>query len=203
MLDVDLPDRIPRSYVLPALVANLLPASADGGAELNNVTLTHFTVELSAPGVAWSDTCPATFDTPTFASLLAPGAMTGAKFDVLTPAHTACLASSAPAQPLMVTAEIWAKGRHGATSVQSAPFSFSIEICRGCLQQGYSDPALAPYAYPAGYPLCSALTGVNPYPGDPCLSPGQDATILCCGATSASVTCPGVFTGATATATSR
>ena len=102
----------------------------------------------------------------------------------------------------MVTAKVRAKGRLRGSEVTSDPFAFPIKVCAGCLQQSYQDPALIAYEYPADIPLCSALSGVNPYAGDPC-SPGQDALILCCGlstnvAGTAQITidCPGVFTGA-------
>jgi hypothetical protein len=206
-LDLDLPDGSAPAYTLPVAVANNL-ASIDvsTATETNNVTLTDFTLELSAPNVVWSDTCPATFDTTAFNYLLAPGTTAGVSLDVITSSHSRCIRPFVPAQGLVVTATIWAKGRHGGTSIESAPFVFPIAVCTGCLQQGYSDPALIPYQYPANYPSCAALTGVNPYVGDPCASPGQDATILCCGAattvggtTPNVAVCPGVFTGTAST----
>jgi len=57
--------------------------------------------------------------------------------------------------------------------------------------------------------MCASLVGVNPYVGDPCLSPGQDKTIFCCAITKTInnvatniALCPGVFTGTTDTTTS-
>jgi hypothetical protein len=202
-LDLALPDGSAPAYTLPVAVANYLdPSGSSPGSEMNSVTLTNFTVELSAPDVVWSSTCPATFDTATLTYFLAPRTTAGLSFDVLTPAHSRCLQPYVAAKHLVVTATIRAKGRHGGTSIASAPFVFSIEVCSGCLQTGYSDPALMAYQYPAVIPLCSALTGVNPYPGDPCASPGQDAKILCCGGTTTAGgtvrivgVCPGMFTG--------
>ena len=77
VLDVALPDQtLPSRYTLPILVANnlgsLVPGSGSTAEEENNITLQHFTVELSAANVQWSDACPATFDTPTFSFVLAP-----------------------------------------------------------------------------------------------------------------------------------
>jgi hypothetical protein len=211
-LDLALPnfDLSPPHYYLPVVVANNLASLGGSTAEeMNNITLTHFTVELSAPNVVWSNSCPATFDTQSFTDLIAPGGTVGASLDVITPSHSRCILPYVPAEDLVVTAKIWAKGRHGGTSIESAPFVFPIDVCKGCLQQNYTDPALVVYSYPADYPLCASLTGVNPYMGDPCLSPGQDANILCCGVSTTvngvaqiSAKCPAVFTGATSTATS-
>ena len=202
-LDLALPDDSVPAYYLPVAVANNLDSSVSPPAtEMNNLTLTHFTVELSAPSVAWSSTCPATFDTMDLTEILSPRTTAGFSLDAITPAHARCLLPYVAAAPLVVTATIWAKGRHGGTNIPSAPFVYSIEVCAGCLQQGYSDPALAPYQYPAAPPLCSALTGLNPYAGDPCAPPGQDAQILCCSLTTTTggspknvAVCPGVFSG--------
>jgi len=207
ILDLALPDGSAPPYFLAVAVANNLDSSASTPAtEMNNLTFTHFTVELSAPNVAWSSTCPATFDTLAVADLLAPRTTAGVSLDVVTPSHARCLLPYVTGAPLLVTATISAKGHHGGTSIASLPFVYSIEVCAGCLQQGYSDPTLKPYQYPAARPLCSALTGVNPYTGDPCLPPGQDAQILCCALPSTTggtprdvAVCPGVFTGTAST----
>ena len=208
-LDLALPDGSAPPYFLPVLVANNL--SAVGGTvadEYNNIDLSHFTVELSAPNVAWSSACPARFDTQSFSALMPPGSMVGAGLNVITPAHSRCIQPYVPAEHLVVTAKVWAKGRHGGTTIESAPLVFPIDVCAGCLQQDYTDPALVVYRYPADYPLCASLTGTNIYAGDSCLPPGQDKTILCCGVTQTvggvgktTAICPGVFTGSAATST--
>ena len=207
-LDLDLPDHAFPPYIMPLVVVNNL-ASAGGGAadEMNNITLTHFTVELSAAGVEWGDSCPGTFDTESFTFTIGPGGSTGAAIEAITSAHSQCLYQFIPPEQLRVTVRVWAKGRHGGTSIESAPFVYPIDVCKGCLQQGYNDPTLVPYEYGTGiYPLCSALIGTNPYQGNPCFYPGQDALILCCGVTAGGASqtlamCPGVFTGSTSTAT--
>lgn len=208
-LDLDLPDHAFPPYILPIVVANnLANAGASPAEEMNNITLTHFTVELSAANVGWSDACPATYDTEAFTFTIGPGGTTGAVLEAITSSHSQCIYPHVPPEHLRVTAKIWAKGRHGGTSIESAPFVFPIDVCKGCLQAGYSDPALVVYNYPADYPLCASLTGTNPFPGDPCLPPGQDALILCCGVTATVggtpqtfAVCPGIFTGSTSTAT--
>jgi hypothetical protein len=214
ILDLALPDAFAPTYRLPAyriaaVVANNLdPYGGSPATEMNNMRLTHFTVELSAPNVQWSDACPATFDTQTFSDTILPGTTVGETFDVITPSHSLCIQPYVPAEHLVVTVKVTAKGGHGGTSIKSAAFVFTVDVCAGCLQQGYTDPALVAYEYPADYPLCAALTSSNPYTGDPCLPPGQDVKILCCGLTTTVdgvsqnvAKCPGVFTGSTATAT--
>jgi hypothetical protein len=209
-LDLDLPDRSLPPYFLPLLVVNNLDAVGGSKAtEMNNITLTHFTVELSAPGVTWSSSCPAKFDTQSFTDTIPPGGSAGAALNIITSAHSQCLLPQVPPQQLVVTAKIWAKGRHGGMSIESAPFVYSVDVCLGCLQMAYTDPALVPYRYNADYPLCASLTGANPYTGDPCFAPGQDQTIFCCGitqtvngATKDVALCPGVFSGKTGTDTS-
>ena len=131
--------------------------------------------------------------------------------DIITAAHSLCLQSQIPSQGLAVTAKITAKGRHGGTEIKSAPFVFTVDVCAGCLQADYADPALAPYRYPANVPMCASFAGSsNPYTGDACLPHGQDKTIFCCGITEniggkaqAVALCPGVFPPtSTSTATS-
>ncbi len=203
MLDLALPDGSSPPYYLPVVVANNLDASAGSAAtETNDLTLTHFTVELSAPGVTWSAACPARFDTQAITETIPPGGSVGVSMDIIVSAHSQCLQAQLSQQGLAVTAKITASGHHGGTAIESAPFVFSINVCAGCLQQGFSDPALKPYQYPADLPACSALTGNNPYTGNPCLPPGQDSPILCCllpattgGTPKGVAVCPGVFNG--------
>ncbi len=205
-LDLGLPDGSLPPYLMPLSVANNLASAGGGNAdEMNNITLTHFTVELSASGVAWDATCPAKFDTQSFSFLIGPGGSTGASLYALTSSHSLCLRQYVPPEHLIVTASVVAKGRHGGTAIESAPLVFPIEVCLGCLQQDYfSRPELLPYRYPADTPACSSLIGDNPFKGAECKPPGQDGTILCCQITSVvggvsrtGALCPGAFTGST------
>jgi hypothetical protein len=206
-LDVYLPDGSYPPYVLPLLIANNLDSVGGTPAtEMNNITLTHFSVTLSAPDMTWPDGCPASFDSTPFTILLTPGSTVGYPVTIIQGQHSACLLAALNPQPsdpgpryITVTAEIVAKGRHGGTSIESAPFTFTVEVCTGCLQDDYTDPSLVRYRYPAGYPACDALSGSNPYQGAPCLAPGQDLPILCCGLTDADgnqrAICPATPTG--------
>jgi hypothetical protein len=210
VLDLALPDGSLPPYFLPVVVLNNLAAAGGSAAEeMNRITLTHFTVELSAPGVSWGAACPATFDTQLITVDIEPGGSVGEGLDIITPTHAQCLQTQVPPAGLPVTAKIWAKGRHGGTGITSAPFIFSVDVCLGCLQTDYTDATLVAYRYPADTPMCASLVGVNPYVGDPCSSPGQDKTIFCCAITqtinnvpSDVALCPGVFTGTADTATS-
>jgi len=210
VLDLDLPDGSTPPYYLPVLIANNMDSAGGSKAsEMNNMTLSHFTIELSAPGVTWNDACPSTFDTQTITDVIPPGGSVGAGFNIITAAHAQCLRPQVSAAHLSVKATIKAKGRHGGTSIESAPFIYTVDVCAGCLQRAYTDPALVPFRYPADTPMCSSLVGSNPYSGDQCLPPGQDAPIFCCAMTQTVnkvskdlAVCPGVFTGTAATSTS-
>ena len=210
VLDLALPDGSTPPYYLPVVVVNNLDsAGGSNAAEMNRIALDHFTIELSAPGISWGANCPATFDTQPVTVTIPPGGSVGASMNIITPAHSQCLQPQVSDAGLSVTAKITAKGRHGGTGIDSAPYTFSVTVCKGCLQVAYTEPALAPYRYPANTPMCASLVGSNLYSGTPCLPPGQDGTILCCGITQSvgSTTrdvalCPGVFTGKTDTTTS-
>jgi hypothetical protein len=213
VLDLALPDGSTPPYYLPVLVVNNLGSvgGTSPAEEMNNITLSHFTVELSAPGVTWNSTCPAKFDTQTITDTIPPGGSVGASMNIIQTTHSQCLRSQLTQQGLVVTAKITAKGRHGGTSIESAPFIFSVDVCAGCEQAGYTNSTLALYQYPADVPLCSefAAGSTNPATGDPCLPRGQDAPIFCCsitqtvaGVPTEVALCPGAFPAATSTATS-
>jgi len=202
-LDLALPDGSTPPYYLPLLIVNNM-ASVGGSAaeEMNNITLTHYSVELSAPGISWGDSCPPTFDTQPMTITMAPGGSVGSSLDIIMSAHSQCLRPQIPEQGVSVTAKITAKGHHGGTSIESAPFDFTVNVCRGCLQTAYTTAALISYRYPANTPMCDSLVGENPYTGDACLPNGQDSTIFCCGVTQTVgattqdvAVCPGAFTG--------
>jgi hypothetical protein len=212
-LDVYLPDGSYPPYILPLLIANNLDSVGGSKAtEMNNITLNKFSVTLSAPGMSWPESCPATFDSESFTIVLQPSGSTGYPVPIIRAQHAQCLlAKLAPQtgqapQHILVKASVVAKGGHGGTAIESAPFVYNVDVCTGCLQEDYSDPSLLAYNYPAGYPACNALSGGNPYPGDPCFAPGQDVRILCCGYTDNDgrqrAACPAVPTGKSGTDTS-
>ncbi len=214
-LDVYLPDQSYPAYVLPLLIANNLDSVGGSKAtEMNNITLKGFTVKLSAPDMTWGDSCPSQFNSIPFTAVIAPQGFVPHGVQIIQPSHAQCLLLALNPQPTdsaprhkLVTATILADGRHGGTDIDSASFVYTVDVCTGCLQSEYTDPSVVQYRYPAGYPACAALTGTNPYPGDPahCVDPGQDNEILCCGITNASGravgVCPATPTGSTSTAT--
>jgi hypothetical protein len=211
ILDLDLPDGSLPAYYLPVVVTNNLSSLGTSKAEeMNNIALHHFTVELSAPGVSWdSTTCPSTFNTQEITDLIAPGGSVGEGMSIIMPAHAQCLRGQVPPAHLPVTAKVKAVGRHGGIDIESAEFTYTVDVCMGCLQTDYVDPALVPYEYPADTPMCAAFAGsANPYVGGACLPPGQDKTIFCCavsqtvgGKAQVIAQCPGLFPTATATST--
>jgi hypothetical protein len=212
-LDVYLPDGSYPPYLLPLLITNNLDSVGGSTAtEMNNITLNHFTVTLSAPGMSWPESCPATFDSESFTILLQPAGTAGYAVPIIRAQHSQCLLAKLAPQPgqapqhVRVKASVVAKGSHGGTGIESAPFVFNVDVCTGCLQDSYSVSSLLIYNYPAGYPACNALSGGNPYPGNPCFAPGQDEPILCCGYTDNDgrqrAACPAVPTGKTSTDTS-
>jgi hypothetical protein len=214
-LDVYMPDNSYPPYELPVLLANnLASVGASPAEEMNNITVTHFSVELSAPGMTWGPSCPASFDSETFTTQLTPGSTAGHMVTLITSYHSQCLLAALapqrgePPRFVVVTAKIWAKGRHGGTNIESAPFVYSITVCTGCLQMSYAGD-LAAYRYPADTPYCEDLYGTNTYRGANCLPPGQDEPILCCAVKAQVndvetpiVVCPGEFSGKNTTSTS-
>lgn len=211
VLDVYLPDNSYPPYLLPVLLANDLdPVGGTKATEMNNITVTHFSVTLSAPGMTWDASCPASFDSPPFTIVLAPGSTAGYALEIIESQHSLCLLQALNPQPsdsgprhVLVSAQVTAKGSHGGTTIASAPFTYTVDVCTGCEQDSYTDPTLIRYRYPAGYPACAALQGTNLYQGSPCLPPGQDAPILCCGYTDAAgkarAACPGYSTNTSTT----
>jgi len=184
MLDVALPDGVARPYKLPLSILNAMAAVGKNLAEeMNNVTLESFTVELSgdwynnagvAASISWSDLCPQRFDYPMGTLRMDPGQFLGVRIDAMQSGHAACL-RQLPLYYAEVTAKITAKGRHGGSSIQSAPFKFVIKVCKGCLQTDYTNPEIA--SLNGALPQCASLV-TNPYLGG-CFI-GQDKPILCC-----------------------
>ena len=85
---------------------------------------------------------------------------------------------------LTVTAKITAKGRHGGTGIDSAPFIYTVDVCNGCLQTDYSDPTLVPYRYPADVShVCVSVGNRIPTPETRVCRPARTQTIFCCGIT--------------------
>jgi hypothetical protein len=178
-LDIGLPDKV-RPYVLPVSIHNAMGAVGETEAEeFNNIRLHSFHVELSGyntvtgKNIVWdNEKCPASFDQDYGTVLIPPTGYSGASVDVLLVNHANCLLDQFPA---LITAKITAVGRHGGTSIKSAPFEFMLTVCYGCLQRDYADPQIASLG--GLLPECVALTS-NPYPGG--CYPGQDEPILCC-----------------------
>jgi len=222
VLDVTVPEVVDNGYLFYPLVENFLGPltglSAEGttgpSEEKNNITVESFHVNLSVAGAdgsfTWADGCSAEFDSPVPTGLLAPGATLSEIVSIIRPCNAVPLFNYLDGQytqggmPMLeVTATVRAKGHLGGGDIESPPYKFPVDVCYGCLQAGYSDPAAAGFQFP-NVPRCSDLTS-NPYVGDPC-NPAQDELVLCCATGSdaqgqaIAIQCPGVPTG-TATAT--
>jgi hypothetical protein len=188
--------------------SGLVGFSAGGGAEeKNNIVMTSFHVKLdvatgAGASVAWDAGCSGEFDVPVGTYLLGPGGTVSYMVEVIRPCNAAplfqYLQANQSVSSLEVMATVKAKGHLGSWDIESPPFRFPVEVCYGCLQTGYSDPAAAQFGFPA-VAMCSDLTS-NPYTGDPC-NPAQDTTILCCALDvdaqghATGVLCPAVPTG--------
>ncbi|HJX55094.1 MAG TPA: hypothetical protein VJ801_20225 [Polyangia bacterium] len=215
VLDVTVLDRNNTRYYLYPVVENLLDpfsglegSSASGGVEeKNNIVMTSFHVKLdvatgAGASFAWDAGCPAEFDVPVGSYLLGPGGTVSYMVEIVRPCNAAplfqYLQANQSVSSLEVTATVRAKGHLGSWDIESPPFKFPVEVCYGCLQSGYSDPAAAQFGFPA-VAMCSDLA-VNPYTGNPC-NPAQDTPILCCAlgvdaqGHATGVQCPAVPTG--------
>ncbi len=212
VLDVGLNRDYP--YRMYPVVTNQLASFRAGGQskadELNNVTLTGFRVSIEPPpGVAsipWAEGCPGDFDYDVETHLLAPEASVGSIVEAIRYCHVPVLRQQfesgvAGFDPnlsaeVVLRVTLKAKGRHGSDDLRSAPFTFPIRVCVGCLQTGYAEPGFAQYDFP-NIPACEALSS-NPYPGNAC-DPGQDGLILCCRDQTSRIICPAVPTAADTT----
>ena len=218
VLDVALPWT--AHYLFYPLVENLLASfnglvgstTVGGVEEKNNITMESFHVELqvtpaSGTSFAWDSGCSGEFDAPSDTWQLAPGGVISEIVEIIRPCNTAPLFrylqgqfSQGQAFPeVKVATNIKAKGRLGSSDIESPPFDFSVKVCYGCLQTGYSDTTAAQFSFPA-VPKCTDLT-TNPYMGDPC-NPAQDQLLLCCATrwddqgNALAVECPAVPAGA-------
>lgn len=195
-----------RGYELYPLIKNYLPIAATTpmDIEYNKIDVRSVEVELIPdPGVTFTDTanCPLSFTSPSaVAALMAPGDEAAAIIDVLLPCHAAQLraqfdAGTLPksyAQKVFVRASVRARGKHGGSTIMTAPFVFPIRVCYGCLQQGYTEPDFRTFSVDT-IPACSSIAE-NPYPGNPC-NPAQDfGPVLCCSVDNAgtNVLCPAI-----------
>jgi len=181
-LDQDYP------YYLHPLVHNgLPPIAAEGQIEPNRIEYTGVEVQIvPPPGVAFPGTaaCPIEFAFNDRASVEPEGDISS-RVQVLLPCHARLLRDmfaqkllpDAPDAQVRFRVAVRAVGRHAGSTIKSEPFEFSIRVCKGCLQRGFTGPYAA-FDYPNGVPVCSDLRA-NDYVGNLC-NPAQEAQILCC-----------------------
>jgi hypothetical protein len=194
-------------YRMYPVVTNQLASfvgSGKGGAdEANNVSLTGFRVQIAPPpgvgAIPWAAGCPGEFDWDLETHLIPPAGTVGTIVEAIRYCHVPVLRAqfqnkvagfdSDMSAEVILRVTLRAKGKHGTSDLESAPFSFPIHVCYGCLQTGYSQPGYAQYNFP-NVPACEVLT-TNPFPGNLC-DPAQDARILCCKDKTSGIICPAV-----------
>jgi hypothetical protein len=95
---------------------------------MNNIDLSHFSIELSAPGVTWNASCPATFDTQTITDTIPPGGSVGAWMYIITSCPLPVPAAADPPTRLSVTARSRQKAVTAGRASKARP-SFSQSTC--------------------------------------------------------------------------
>lgn len=193
-----------RMYpVITNQLASFLGAGKGQSDEVNNVILTGFRVEIAPPAgvgsIPWAAGCSGEFDWNVETHLLPPAASVGTIVEAIRYCHVPVLREqfqnkspgfdSDMSAEVILSVTLRAKGHHGTSEVESAPFTFPIRVCYGCLQTGYSQPGFAQYNFP-NVPACEVLT-TNPFAGNLC-DPAQDQRILCCKDKTSGIICPAV-----------
>jgi len=187
-------------YVAYPMVQSRLPsrASVVGGSDPNTIYLDGVRGTLyPPPGVTmnWPLDCPATFFFPAAVALL-PGASQGIVAQVIRPCqaqaiHDLFSAGFLPpdlTQQVLFTVEMRAVGRLASgDEVPSDAFRFSVRMCIGCLQTGFSD--VAPMNWP-NRPSCAAAPKPNPHHGNPCNMAQDWGPLLCCTGADGQPVCP-------------
>jgi hypothetical protein len=206
ILDIAVPDGSTRPYQLGLSIFNAMESAGIAPAEeMNNITLESFVVELAGDwydssgvpaAIPWDDVCPQKFEYPVGTVRLSPGGYAGTLIEPLREGHTYCLQRLSQLYQADITATIKAKGRHGGTSIVSAPFKYRIEACKGCLQTGYDEEQLA--TLNGALIQCETIESVNDKYRGGCYL-GQDRMFLCCSTTSSNpapseVLCPAIST---------
>jgi hypothetical protein len=197
---LDLEVGMPPAYVAYPIIQSRLPSRAAvvGGSDPNTVYLDGVRGTLYPPPgltVEWPLDCPGTFFSPSAVALL-PGASQGTVAQVIRPCqaqriHDLFSAGILPpdlTQQVLFTVEMRAVGRLASgDEVLSDAFRFSVRMCTGCLQTGFSD--LAQMNWP-NRPPCSAAPKPNPHHGNPCNVAQDWGPLLCCTGDDGLPVCP-------------
>jgi hypothetical protein len=190
---------VPAYFAYPLVQSTLPPRAAQPGAvEPNTVYVDGVRGTLVPPPgltVDWPAECPATFFWPSTAALL-PGTALGITAQVIRPCQAqAILARFASgelpsdlAQQVLFTIEMRVVGRvTSGSEITSDAFRFSVRMCIGCLQTGFSD--IAQFNFPAR-PPCGVAPKPNAYHGNPCNLSQDYGPLLCCTGDMNQVVCP-------------
>ena len=190
VLDLEIGTNPPPLYMAYPLVQNTLPVRAAGAGEIepNSVYVDGVRgVLVPPPGLTmtWPVDCPATFFWPSTAALL-PGTTLGLSAQVIRPCqaqtiHDLFASGDLPSdmsQQVLFTIEMRVVGRvTSGSEITSDAFRFSVRVCIGCLQTGFSD--IAQFNFPAR-PSCGVAPKPNPYHGNPCNLAQDTGPLLCC-----------------------
>jgi hypothetical protein len=198
-LETSSPPAAAPPYLAYPLVQNSLPMRADmpGGVEPNAVNIEGVRTTIHPPpglAVTWPAGCPATFLWPSTTTLL-PGAAIGLTAQVVRPCHAQVIhdlfASGAlPSdfgQQVLFTIEMRVVGTVSGSEIDSDAFRFSVRMCIGCLQTGFTD--IAQLNFPAR-PSCGAAPKPNLYHGNPCNVAQDVRPLLCCTGDMNQIVCP-------------
>lgn len=200
VLDLEIGTNPPPLYMAYPLVQSTLPrrAATPGEIEPNTVYVDGVRGTLvPPPGLAmtWPVDCPASFFWPSTAALL-PGTTLGLSAQVIRPCqaqviHDLFASGALPAdmsQQVLFTIEMRVVGRvTSGSEITSDAFRFSVRVCIGCLQTGFSD--IAQFNFPAR-PSCGVAPKPNPYHGNPCNLAQDTGPLLCCTGDMNQVICP-------------
>lgn len=197
---LDLAVRSDLGYVLyPRVVNDLAMTAMPPQIEQNRIQVKGIDVKLIPPAgitLPASETCRAEFHVSSPVSVMPMMGSATLAAEVVQPCHVAGLRASigsrlAPGASVPLTVAMRARGAHGGTDILSAEVLFTVRLCVGCLQTGFSG-AYADFNYPRPIPRCDQLED-NPYGGNAC-NPAQDfGPVLCCAldATGMNIECPG------------
>ena len=189
----------PGYFVYPLLQSTLPPrAEAPGQVEPNTVYVDGVRVTIHPPPgltVTWPAGCPGSFSWPSTAAIL-PGTTLGMIAQVVLPCHAQVIhdlfaAGALPSeftQQVLFAVEMRASGRLlSGDEILSDAFRFSVRMCIGCLQTGFTD--VAQFNFPAR-PACGVSPKPNAYHGNPCNLAQDYGPLLCCTGDMNQIVCP-------------
>jgi len=195
------------AYDLYPLIENNLKKAPTANIEYNAIRITGVDVKLiPPPGVTLTlpTSCPAEFSHP-ISLKVDPVGTAALDVEAIKACHIPAIRkqfsvakSDGGLSPNVQDQEVFTavlrvQGEHGGVDIESAPFSFPIRVCLGCLQRGFAAEGFRDLDYPK-IPDCRSLVE-NPYVGNACNIAQDFGPVLCCSTdgsgSPASIECPG------------